>query len=71
MLCMEGLGLKKFLFYGLAGPEDIDFHLFFGNSQDTGNLLILLSLEVAQLDAALLFFGQTVDDAAHYLRGLG
>ena len=70
MLCMEGFGLKKLLFYGLAGPEDIDFHLLFGNSQDAGNLLILLSLEVAQLDAAALFFGQAVDDTAHYLHAV-
>ena len=59
--------LAKAVANGLTGSEDIDFHLFFADAEDVGNVPIALLLHVTQLHTATLLLGQAVDEPAHQL----
>ena len=55
----------KFFANCLPGPENIDFHLFFCDVENGGNILIALALHIAQLHTTTLLFRQCADELSH------
>lgn len=43
---------------GLATSEDVDFHLFFGNVHDGGDILVRLTLNITQFHGGALLLWQ-------------
>ena len=57
----------KTLLDSLPPAENIHLNLLFGNAKNQCDILVGLTLKVAELNAAALFFGQTVDNLAYQI----